>query len=66
LIQDFIKKIDTAGRQFATDADMASMVMFMNTKQSRLIKLTALEGDFPFYGELDNTTSQCARANEVG
>lgn len=48
----FIKKIDTDGRQFAKDADMASMVMFLNTKQSRLIKLTALEGEFPFYGDL--------------
>ncbi|HRE67927.1 MAG TPA: FtsX-like permease family protein [Cyclobacteriaceae bacterium] len=46
----FLKKIDTANRQFAQDTDMASMVMFMNTKQSRLVKLMALEGDFPFYG----------------
>jgi len=50
--KDFIKRLDTAQREFANDADMASMVMFMNTKQSRLIKLTALQGDFPFYGEL--------------
>jgi putative ABC transport system permease protein len=57
----FIKKIDTAGRQFAKDADMASMVMFMNTKQSRLIKLTALEGEFPFYGDL---VTQPANAHE--
>ena len=57
----FIKKIDTADRQFAKDADMASMVMFLNTKQSRLIKLTALEGDFPFYGDL---VTQPANAHE--
>lgn len=48
----FLKKMDTAQRQFASDADMASMVMFMNSKQSRLVKLTALEGDFPFYGTI--------------
>ncbi|HRG10437.1 MAG TPA: ABC transporter permease, partial [Cyclobacteriaceae bacterium] len=58
----FLKKIDTAQRQFAQDADMASMVMFMNTKQSRLVKLTALQGDFPFYGEV---ITQPANAYEL-
>lgn len=37
----------------AQDADMASMVMFMNSRQSRLVKLTALQGAFPFYGKLE-------------
>ena len=41
----------------AKDADMASMVMFMNNKQSRLIKLTALQGAFPFYGKLETKPS---------
>ncbi len=60
--KDYIKVLDTANREFANDADMASMVMFMNTKQSRLIKLTALEGEFPFYGEL---VTQPANAYEL-
>jgi putative ABC transport system permease protein len=54
------KKFDTAWTNLLTkskvavakDADMASMVMFMNTGNSRLVKVTGLEGDFPFYGEL--------------
>ena len=53
----FEKKIlsilDTARLATAGDAEMASMVMFMNTRQSRLVKLTALYGDFPFYGKLE-------------
>src|SRR6267154_457790 len=44
--------LDTSTYQLAKDADMASMVMFMNTGQSRLVKLTALQGSFPFYGEM--------------
>jgi len=36
----------------ARDADMASMVMFMNTGNSRLVKVTGLEGSFPFYGQM--------------
>jgi putative ABC transport system permease protein len=36
----------------ASQADMASMVLFLNNDQSRLIRLVAFEGPFPFYGEL--------------
>jgi len=49
---EILNIIDTAKRVRAGDAEMASMVMFMNTRQSRLVKLTALYGDFPFYGDL--------------
>lgn len=48
----FTALLDSAAVRQAPNADMASMVMFMNTGQSRLVKLTALEGDFPFYGDL--------------
>src|SRR6267154_6553998 len=54
------KKFDTAWTNLlykskvtiAKDADMASMVMFMNTRNSRLVKVTGLEGPFPFYGQM--------------
>lgn len=50
---ELTKVIDSTKVKIAGDADMASMVMFMHTKESRLIKLTALQGEFPFYGELE-------------
>ena len=37
----------------ASSADMASMVLFLHNGQSRLIRLVALEGEFPFYGEIE-------------
>lgn len=37
----------------ANEADMASMVLFKQSGQSRLIRLVALEGDFPFYGSVE-------------
>jgi putative ABC transport system permease protein len=37
----------------AGEADMASMVLFLPSNQSRLIRLVALEGEFPFYGEIE-------------
>ncbi len=37
----------------AAEADMASMVLFINSGQSRLIRLVALSGPFPFYGTIE-------------
>ncbi len=50
--ESLYKVLDSSKVLMAGDAEMASMVMFMNTGQSRLVKLTALKGDFPFYGNL--------------
>ncbi len=51
--KDITNILDTVKVVTAGNAEMASMVMFMNTRQSRLVKLTALFGDFPFYGQLE-------------
>ena len=61
-----VKTIDSAKRQVASDANMASMVMFMPTRQSRLIKLTALYGDFPFYGELETYPANAMQVMKQG
>lgn len=37
----------------SSEADMASMVLFLHNNQSRLIRLVALEGPFPFYGKIE-------------
>lgn len=37
----------------AGQAEMASMVLFLNSGQSRLIRLVAFEGPFPFYGKME-------------
>jgi putative ABC transport system permease protein len=44
---------DSTGLAQASEADMASMILFMRNGQSRLIRLVALEGDFPFYGKIE-------------
>ncbi len=43
---------DKSNLAIAKDADMPSMVLFMNTGNSRLVKVTGLEGAFPFYGRM--------------
>ncbi|MCK6618597.1 MAG: ABC transporter permease [Cyclobacteriaceae bacterium] len=37
----------------ADEADMASMVLFLHSGSSRLIRLVALRGAFPFYGKIE-------------
>lgn len=37
----------------ASEIDMASMVLFLHNQESRLIRLVAMEGDFPFYGQIE-------------
>ncbi len=61
-----VAALDSAGVTVAGDAEMASMVMFMNTGQSRLVKLTALYGDFPFYGNLETQPTDALSLMKTG
>ncbi|MBX2963500.1 MAG: ABC transporter permease [Cyclobacteriaceae bacterium] len=45
----------------AREADMASMVLFVHSGQSRLIRLVSLEGDFPFYGSIETLPASAYR-----
>lgn len=44
---------DSTKLEQASEADMASMVLFLNSGQSRLIRLVAFSGSFPFYGKIE-------------
>jgi len=44
---------DSTKLKQASEADMASMVLFLNNGQSRLIRLVAFSGAFPFYGKIE-------------
>jgi putative ABC transport system permease protein len=50
---DLQKRFDSLKLPQASEADMASMVLFLHNQQSRLIRLVALKGDFPFYGKVE-------------
>ncbi len=48
--------MDSAGGYQASEVTMASMARFMtSTPGTRLIRLVAMEGDFPFYGVVETT-----------
>lgn len=48
-----IEMLDSSNLEQASSADMASMVLFLNSGQSRLIRLVAFDGPFPFYGKIE-------------
>lgn len=45
--------LDSSKLEYASDAEMASMVLFMNNMQSRLVRVMGIEGPYPFYGEVE-------------
>ncbi len=47
-----VAAFDSTGLDQASESEMASMVMFMRTRESRLVRVMALTGPFPFYGQI--------------
>lgn len=57
---------DSIPSEQADEADMASMVLFLNSGNSRLIRLVALRGEFPFYGKLETLPATAYTTMKVG
>lgn len=53
--KELVAAFDSTKLEQAAEVDMASMVLFLNNGQSRLIRLAALSGPFPFYGKIETT-----------
>lgn len=45
--------LDSSKLEYASDAEMASMVLFMHNMQSRLVRVMGIDGPYPFYGEVE-------------
>lgn len=58
---------DSIPGQQATEASTASMAMFMTSSPgTRLIRIVALEGDFPFYGDLETSPGNAYQIMKQG
>ena len=66
LTPDVITAFDSVGLPQASQADMASMVLFLNNGQSRLIRLVAIRGDFPFYGQVKSVPANAYEKVKAG
>jgi len=51
--KEILTIFDSTKATQASEADMASMVLFLHSGQSRLIRLVAFSGPFPFYGKIE-------------
>ncbi|HWB91943.1 MAG TPA: FtsX-like permease family protein, partial [Puia sp.] len=56
------KLADSLPNRHSQECSFASMVTFIRNGQSRLAQVRALEGDYPYYGELETTPSAAAMA----
>jgi putative ABC transport system permease protein len=51
--ETFLVRLDSFEVELAGDARFASMVYFPKNNGTRLIRVVAIDGDFPFYGSID-------------
>ncbi|MEJ7740066.1 MAG: FtsX-like permease family protein [Chitinophagaceae bacterium] len=58
--------LDSLGDQKAQERTFASMIYFTKSRGTRLVQIRALQGDFPFYGELETTPAQASRLFRSG
>jgi putative ABC transport system permease protein len=61
-----LKVLDTLGTERATERSFASMLYFLKTAGSRLVQVKALEGNYPFYGDLETTPASAAVVFQQG
>lgn len=56
LEESLIDRIDTLGAEVSYTSSMASMAYFMtSTSGTRLVRVVAMEGGFPFYGKMETS-----------
>lgn len=61
-----VAMLDKLGDRRAKQLDFASMLYFMKGQGSRLVQIRALEGDYPFYGEIETTPKSAVSALKTG
>jgi len=60
------KLLDSLGDKKAQERTFASMIYFPKNQGTRLVQIKALQGDFPYYGELETTPVQAGRSFQTG
>ncbi len=53
--------IDSLGNRRSEQRSFASMILFPKSGGTRLVQVRALEGDFPYYGELETTPAAAGK-----
>ena len=64
--KDALALLDSLGDEQARERSMASMIYFAKSEGSRLVQIRALEGDYPFYGNIETTPEQAGTTFRKG
>jgi len=59
-------RLDTLGDERAKELNFISMLYFIKGEGSRLMQVKALEGNYPFYGEIETTPLIAAKEFKTG
>ena len=59
-------RLDTLGDERAKELNFISMLYFIKGEGSRLMQVKALEGNYPFYGEIETTPAVAAKEFKSG
>src|SRR4051812_35129201 len=60
------KLLDSLGDDRSQERSFPSMVYFIKSQSTRLVQVKALQGAFPYYGELETTPLQAGRSFKTG
>jgi len=63
---DIQKLLDSLGDKKAQERAFASMIYFPKNEGTRLVQIKALQGDFPYYGDLETTPVQASQTFRMG
>ena len=58
--EDILKLMDSLGGDQSREVSFASMVYFTRSEGTRLVQVRALEGGFPYYGEIETRPTNAA------
>lgn len=58
--------LDTTGNQRSAERSFTSMLFFIKTQQSRLVQIRALQGAYPYYGEIETTPATAGKSFKGG
>lgn len=58
--------LDTLGTERAAERSFASMVYFVKSQSTRLVQIKALQGDYPFYGEIETSPAAAGKSFRQG
>ncbi|HEY1022233.1 MAG TPA: FtsX-like permease family protein [Flavisolibacter sp.] len=61
-----MKLIDSLGDRRAEERRFTSMILFPKNNSTRIIEVRALDGDFPYYGELNTEPASAGRTFQGG